>query len=131
MNLSKRLTKLESEAAREDDKDDFEMRCPDGQHPPAMFHFYRDYSSHPQHSHRLITKGHCDHCAFDDYFFDVTNTTKEQWHRVNELDHGAERDDYIARLITEGVLDYVDWPPPQPNDVASSFWREADWEYLN
>ncbi len=70
---------------------------------------------------RLIIKGHCDNCGYDDTLWDVRNLLPDQWKRLCDLSgHGNhtygpdtyhQYDYYGGWLIDNGYLQFVAWPP--------------------
>jgi len=104
------------------------------EHPASSFHIRQDYpalwtkgadgksvlKSHPK-APRLIVKGHCDSCGYDDTLWDVRNLSPGQWDRLCDLggyenhmygtDTYHQYDYYAGWLIDNGYLQFVAWPP--------------------
>ncbi len=66
-------------------------------------------------SKRLITKGHCNNCGFDDYLLSFSRLTDDQEIRRFELQYASDYQgsiDYDLELIAGGFMDYTAFPPP-------------------
>jgi hypothetical protein len=91
-------------------------------HSGAAMHFYRVRPPMGYRTRELITKGHCNACAFDDYIFAFLNLTPEQEARRWELrdTSGGWRADqaYLLELIDAGLIDFVPFPPPPEIEEA-------------
>jgi hypothetical protein len=115
MNIQNRLKKLEQNSLTiETETTDCEAKpC---EHPPSMFNLRRDYPAKGCLDRRLVTKGHCDNCGFDDYLWSFYNLTEEQENRRYELRHHSSEyyasDAYDLELIAAGLIKYALYPLP-------------------
>jgi hypothetical protein len=109
MNIPGRLERLERSIPSADIIDGVGA-C---NHPRESFHFYRVFAPLGYRSRGLITKGHCDHCGFDDYLWADYRLTEDHERRRDDLKSDyREAWAYDLELINAGLIDYVPFPPP-------------------
>ncbi len=59
---------------------------------------------------RLVVKGHCNACGFDDYLWSYYSLTEEQECRRQELNFW-EGNAYDLELLNAGLISYALYPP--------------------
>ncbi len=80
------------------------------EHPPSMLKLYRVYPATGYSDRRLVTKGHCNACGFDDYLWSFYALTEEQEERRQSLDFW-ECMAYELELLESGLIRYTVFPP--------------------
>jgi hypothetical protein len=108
MNILTRLQNLERNIYPEPKEAGAPEVC---EHPASMFKLRRDYPPKGYSDRRLVTKGHCNACGFDDYLWSFYALTEEQETRRQELGF-FERMAYEVELIEVGLIKYALFPPP-------------------
>ena len=112
MNLKKRITKLEQNLPITSIEEIEEAKA--CEHPPSMFALRREYPATGYSDHRLVIKGHCNACGFDDYLWSFYALTEEQEARRWELKRASkfwEGMAYDLELINAGLIRYALFPP--------------------
>lgn len=80
------------------------------QHPSADFNFYKDYPAKGYEGERLVVKGHCNICGFDDYLWSFNALSDEQEERRWELrSQFWAANDYDLSLVNQNLLRYTPW----------------------
>jgi len=111
MSIENRLKKLEQNILIQPIEYSEPEIC---EHPPSMFALRRDYPASGYSDHRLVIKGHCNVCGFDDYLWAFYDLTEEQEERRQELRYASkfwESCAYDIELINAGLLRYALYPP--------------------
>jgi hypothetical protein len=112
MNLKTRLEKLEQNFLIESIEPVEEVKiC---EHPASMFKLYRCYPAKGHSDRRLVVKGHCNVCGFDDYLWSFYALTDEQETRRQELIYASDfwgSQAYDLELIKAGLISYALFPP--------------------
>ncbi len=110
MNILSRLKKLEANNFPNLGERIEEATAPEiCEHSASMFKFYRDFPAKGYSDQRLVTKGHCNACGFDDYLWSFYALTEEKEHRRQELGFW-ERMAYEVELIEAGLIKYSIFP---------------------
>ncbi|HLM60911.1 MAG TPA: hypothetical protein VK308_08915, partial [Pyrinomonadaceae bacterium] len=102
MSIENRLKKLEQNILIQPIEYSEPEIC---EHPPSMFALRRDYPASGYSDHRLVIKGHCNVCGFDDYLWAFYDLTEEQEERRQELRYASkfwESCAYDIELINAG-----------------------------
>ena len=111
MNILNRIKKLEQNALIQPIEESEPEIC---EHPPSMFELRRDYPASGHADKRLVIKGHCNVCGFDDYLWSFYALTEEQGERRQELRSASKYSEacaYDLELIKAGLLRYALYPP--------------------
>jgi hypothetical protein len=111
MNIKNRIRKIKTNPPVKQAAESEPEVC---QHPPSMFKLYRDYPATGYSDSRLVVKGHCDSCGFDDYLWFGYSLTKEQGARRQKLIYASDywaQCAYDLKLINAGLISYVLYPP--------------------
>lgn len=160
MNIRNRLSKLEAEILPEEEKLSFGEQVFRKQNAcdHIGIHLRQDYPClwrKPENDserynargsdvlgrfgeHKLVIKGHCDRCGYDQPLWDASNLMPNQWKRYCSLlagndDYGSESyhqaDYYAGWLITNGYLSFTPWPPSEElRDHIAQFGGTNNYE---
>ena len=111
MSILNRIKKIEQKTLTQSIEEKEPEIC---KHPPSMFKLRRDYPASGYVDHRLVVKGHCNVCGFDDYLWAFYDLTEEQEARRQELFNSSafwEGQAYDLQLINAGLISYTLYPP--------------------
>ena len=128
MNIKNRLTKIEQTITSQRENkaaEDTETQC--CEHPLSMFLLYRDYPPKGSLDRRLVVKGHCNGCGFDDYLWSFYNLTEAQETQRQELIDASdffESMAYDLSLINAGLVGLTLFPPSP--EIQARFTGKAD-----